>query len=45
MHDSKVRSRLEAQLTKFSSELSGGLPEPPAGSCRRYCSASSRARM
>lgn len=28
MHDSKVRSRLKAQLTKFSSELSVGLSKP-----------------
>ncbi len=28
MHDSKVRSRLKAQLTKFSSELCGGLSKP-----------------
>jgi len=29
MPDSEVRSRLKAQLTKFSSELCAGLPEPP----------------
>jgi hypothetical protein len=28
MHDSKVRSRLKAQLTKFCSELCGGLSKP-----------------
>ena len=28
MHDSKVRSRLKAQLTKFSAELCGGLSKP-----------------
>ena len=28
MHDSKVRSRLKAQLTKFCSELSSGLSKP-----------------
>ncbi|RPJ53062.1 MAG: hypothetical protein EHM23_31680 [Acidobacteria bacterium] len=28
MHDSKVRSRLKAQLTKFSSELCAGLSKP-----------------
>ncbi len=28
MHDSKVRSRLKAQLTKFSSELCVGLSKP-----------------
>jgi hypothetical protein len=28
VHDSKVRSRLKAQLTKFSSELCAGLPKP-----------------
>ena len=28
MHDSKVRSRLKAQLSKFSSELCGGLSKP-----------------
>ena len=28
MHDSKVRSRLKAQLTKFSSELCEGLSKP-----------------
>jgi len=28
MHDSKVRSRLKAQLTKFSTELCGGLSKP-----------------
>lgn len=31
MHDSKVRSRLKAQLTKFSSELCEGLTKPLAG--------------
>ncbi len=31
MHDSKVRSRLKAQLTKFSSELCTGLSKPLAG--------------
>jgi len=30
MHDSKVRSRLKAQLTKFSSELCAGLSRPLA---------------
>lgn len=30
MHDSKVRSRLKAQLTKFSSELCAGLSKPLA---------------
>ena len=30
MHDSKVRSRLKAQLTKFSSELGAGLSKPLA---------------
>jgi len=29
MPDSEARSRLNAQLTKFSSELFAGLPEPP----------------
>ena len=28
MHDSKVRSRLKAQLSKFTSELCGGLSKP-----------------
>jgi hypothetical protein len=28
MHDSKVRSRLKAQLTKFSWELCAGLSKP-----------------
>lgn len=28
MHDSKVRSRLKAQLTKFATELCGDLPKP-----------------
>lgn len=28
MHDSKVRSRLKAQLTKFCSDLCGGLSKP-----------------
>ena len=28
MHDSKVRSRLKAQLTKFSAELCEGLTKP-----------------
>ncbi len=28
MHDSKVRSRLKAQLTKFCTELCGGLSKP-----------------
>ena len=28
MHDSKLRSRLKAQLTKFSSELCAGLSKP-----------------
>jgi hypothetical protein len=31
MHDSKIRSRLKAQLTKFSSELCEGLTRPLAG--------------
>ena len=31
MHDSKIRSRLKAQLTKFSSELCEGLTKPLAG--------------
>jgi hypothetical protein len=31
MHDSKIRSRLKAQLTKFSSELCEGLSKPLAG--------------
>jgi len=31
MHDTKVRSRLKAQLTKFSSELCEGLTKPLAG--------------
>lgn len=31
MHDSRVRSRLKAQLTKFSSELCKGLTKPLAG--------------
>jgi hypothetical protein len=31
MHDTKVRSRLKAQLTKFSFELCGGLTKPLAG--------------
>ena len=30
MHDSKIRSRLKAQLTKFSSELCAGLSKPLA---------------
>ena len=30
MHDTKIRSRLKAQLTKFSSELCAGLSEPLA---------------
>ena len=30
MHDSKVRSRLKAQLTKFAAELRGELPKPLA---------------
>jgi uncharacterized protein (TIGR03437 family) len=29
VHDSKIRSRLKAQLTKFSSELSGTLSPLP----------------
>ncbi len=28
MHDSKVRSRLKAQLSKFTSELCGGQSKP-----------------
>ena len=28
MHDSKVRSRLKAQLTKFCTELCSGLSKP-----------------
>ena len=32
MHDSKVRSRLKAQLTKFCTELCGGLSKPLASS-------------
>ena len=28
MHDTRVRSRLKAQLTKFSSELCAGLSKP-----------------
>ena len=28
MNDSKVRSRLKAQLTKFSDQLCGGLSKP-----------------
>ena len=31
MHDSRIRSRLKAQLTKFSSELCEGLTKPLAG--------------
>jgi hypothetical protein len=31
MHDSQVRSRLKAQLTKFSSELCAGLSKPLTG--------------
>jgi hypothetical protein len=31
MHDSKIRSRLKAQLTKFSSEFCEGLTKPLAG--------------
>ncbi len=31
MHDSKIRSRLKAQLTKFSSELCEGLTKPLTG--------------
>jgi hypothetical protein len=31
VNDSKIRSRLKAQLTKFSSELCGGLTKPLAG--------------
>jgi hypothetical protein len=31
VHDSKIRSRLKAQLTKFSSELCEGLTKPLAG--------------
>ena len=31
MHDSKIRSRLKAQLTKFSLELCEGLTKPLAG--------------
>ena len=31
MNDSKIRSRLKAQLTKFSSELCEGLTKPLAG--------------
>ena len=31
MHDSKIRSRLKAQLTKFSSELCERLTKPLAG--------------
>jgi hypothetical protein len=31
MHDTKVRSRLKAQLTKFSSELCAGLSKPLTG--------------
>ena len=30
MHDSKVRSRLKAQLTKFSAQLCAGLSKPLA---------------
>ena len=30
MHDSKIRSRLKAQLTKFSSELCASLSKPLA---------------
>ena len=31
MHDSKIRSRLKAQLTKFSLELCEGLTKPLTG--------------
>ena len=31
MNDSKIRSRLKAQLTKFCAELSAGLSKPLAG--------------
>ena len=31
MHDSKIRSRLKAQLTKFTAELCAGLTKPLAG--------------
>ena len=30
MHDSKIRSRVKAQLTKFSSEFCEGLTKPLA---------------
>jgi len=39
MHDSKVRSRLKAQLTKFCTELCAGLSKPLAKFVRRCCTA------